>query len=803
MRGGNNNDSFFISGTDSLGDEYYGDGGTDRVYLLADSYFNSANVFPSLNSIENAGFNIRAELNGGFDLTGQTVNGGGELLGDTGNETIVGSNSADVIRGGDGIDTLNGGNGNDDIYGDIGDDIIDGDGGNDNLYGGAGADILNGDGGNDSFFISGTDSLGDQYLGGGNTDRVYLLADSYFNTSNVFSSLNSIETGGFNIIADLGNGFDLTGQTLNGGGELLGQTGNETITGSNSADTIRGGDGLDILNGGNGVDTIYGDAGVDTIDGGAGDDEIYGGAGADILNGGNNNDNFYISGTDSLGDQYDGGNNNDEIYLLADSSFNSANVFISINTIQMGGFNINIASGATVSLSAMAIVSGGGEILGTTGNETITGSNASIDVIRGGDGLDVISGAGGNDTLYGDAGADTINGDGGNDLIYGGAGADILNGGTGNDDFFISGTDALGDQYNGGGNNDEIHLLADVYFNTSNTFTDMDDIESGGFIIYADTGTGFDLTGMTITGGSDLRGQGGNEVITGSNSNDTIDGDAGDDTLSGGNGVDTIYGGLGIDTINGDAGNDLIYGGAGADILNGGNNNDDFYISGTDSLGDSYNGGTGTDEIRLEADSYFNLTNSFVDVEDIESGGFIIYADTGTGFDISSMTITGGSDLRGQGGAEDITGSRSNDTIRGEGGADTLDGGDGADTIYGGADNDIIYGGTGGDRDNLYGEAGADTFMLDAFDREHVRDFSTTDGDFLDISDLLTGFYDPMTDTLTDFVRITDNGTNSDLRVDQTGSGSFGNATRVATIYSATGLTDEEALETAGTLITS
>jgi len=57
-----------------------------------------------------------------------------------------------------------------------------------------------------------------------------------------------------------------------------------------------------------------------------------------------------------------------------------------------------------------------------------------------------------------------------------------------------------------------------------------------------------------------------------------------------------------------------------------------------------------------------------------------------------------------------------------------------------------------------------------------------------------------MTDAITDFVQITDNGTDSTLAVDVDGSADAFVA--IAVITGKTGLTDEAALEVNGTLIT-
>lgn len=69
----------------------------------------------------------------------------------------------------------------------------------------------------------------------------------------------------------------------------------------------------------------------------------------------------------------------------------------------------------------------------------------------------------------------------------------------------------------------------------------------------------------------------------------------------------------------------------------------------------------------------------------------------------------------------------------------------------------------------------------------------------MDISDILSGIYDPLTEAITDFVQIVDSGLNSVLSIDITGTAT--NFVQVATILNVTGLTDEQALVNNGTLI--
>ncbi len=120
-----------------------------------------------------------------------TETGGGAmritLQGDTGDDTITGSDADDKVRGGLGNDTISGGDGDDDIRGDVGNDIISGGNGNANIRGDAGSDTIAGDDGDDDVRGGqGSDSLDggldddrlrggsgdDGIIGGGGTDDI-------------------------------------------------------------------------------------------------------------------------------------------------------------------------------------------------------------------------------------------------------------------------------------------------------------------------------------------------------------------------------------------------------------------------------------------------------------------------------------------------------------------------------------------------------------------------------------------------------------------------------------------------------
>ncbi len=73
------------------------------------------------------------------------------------------------------------------------------------------------------------------------------------------------------------------------------------------------------------------------------------------------------------------------------------------------------------------------------------------------------------------------------------------------------------------------------------------------------------------------------------------------------------------------------------------------------------------------------------------------------------------------------------------GGNDTLNGGAGNDILYGQGGNDILIGGAGDDI--LYGGTGADTFVWQKGDIGHdvIKDFNASEGDRIDLRDLLQG----------------------------------------------------------------
>lgn len=280
----------------------------------------------------------------------------------------------------------------------------------------------------------------------------------------------------------------------------------------------------------------------------------------------------------------------------------------------------------------------------------------------------------------------------------------------------------------------------------------------------------------------------------------------------------------------------MLDGGGGNDSLNGGAGDDLFvYASGLDSVTDTagtdtlwITGGVTVNDISFANYSTYHTkitvtpTTDVITVNNLRHGTASNHVDTilfDDGFYAnlpsyqSWINGTSGNDLI-AGNANDnvLVAKDGNDTIDAGGGADAAHGGGGADTIHGDGGNDLLHGGDGDDvlygddgLDTLFGGVGADTFTFDtalAFnDVDVIKDFSVNDNDVLDLSEILSAAYNPLTDAITDFIEMTDSGSDTILKVDRDGTGGTYTMAQIALLEGITGLTDEEALETSGLLV--
>ena len=166
-------------------------------------------------------------------------------------------------------------------------------------------------------------------------------------------------------------------------------------------------------------------------------------------------------------------------------------------------------------------------------------------------------------------------------------------------------------------------------------------------------------------------------------------------------GTINVTAGAGTQVITTGSGNDTITGGAGSDQLIG-NGGDDLFLINAASEHDAtetITGGDGTDLIRFTITSASTLTlSNLVNVEQawISSSSGVITGTTDESIDATSAI--GSIALYGNDGDNRLTGNSSANLIVAGGGDDTVAGGDGSDTIQGGLGADDLDGGSGNDR---------------------------------------------------------------------------------------------------------
>ncbi|WP_421282136.1 VCBS domain-containing protein, partial [Aeromonas taiwanensis] len=144
-----------------------------------------------------------------------------------------------------------------------------------------------------------------------------------------------------------------------------------------------------------------------------------------------------------------------------------------------------------------------------------------------------------------------------------------------------------------------------------------------------------------------------------------------------------------------------------------------------------------------------------------------------------SQTIDGGG---GASGRDLLFGNAGNDTLSGQNDDDLLIGGGGNDILNGNDGNDLLIGGTG--NDSLTGGAGADRFVfaeVGTLNLDSVLDYSFSQGDTLNLSTLLDANF-TNTSQVSDFVKLTQTGTNVTVQVDTDGSAGGANFVDVASL---------------------
>ncbi len=508
------------------------------------------------------------------------------------------------------------------------------------------------------------------------------LVGYFFSEANAQAYATMRTTGIERIILGGNERLNLAGYTRSI--EIVGNAGDNTLSGGLAADILRGGDGNDSITVGEG-DRAYGDAGNDAFTLGWTTPPTI----ATLIDGGAGNDSVSIDATTADPINLVIGANG---FSIGQATFSSIET-ITVRSVRSAPHTVNITGSdaaetftyATTSVeygTRLTFFGGGGDDTLTTNPLHTTGS-----YLDGGDGNDTISGRG---TLLGGAGDDVISG-------YG-----TLRGGSGNDQLTGIGAILYGDD------GDDILTLY------RSDGTSPDGSTSGGTIIdggagvdtlVAQVGNGtitVDLTAGTMTRVSgtttlgawtvsgienvtvvsdvaNLRGNAQNNILIGTFGSDFLTGLDGDDTLRGGSGNDILIGGEGDDVLVGDDGNAQF---GGADTLNGDAGNDRLYGGASN---DTLDGGTGNDRLEGEA---------------------------------GNDTLTGGY------GDDVMLGGAGADRLEGGAGTDQLDGGDGDDQMFGGDGDDRLTGGAGADY--IDGGLGEDTavFTVNSTDVTISRDLA-------------------------------------------------------------------------------
>jgi Ca2+-binding RTX toxin-like protein len=494
------------------------------------------------------------------------------------------------------------------------------------------------------------------------------------------------------------------------------------LVGTSGNDTLTGGDGNDTLDGGAGDDRLDGGAGNDQLFGGSGNDTLLGGTGGDFLEGGLGNDSI------------DGG-------VIADRPGYSDGNIVSYQNAT-GAVNIDLSGITGTGSTGTGTVTGADgtdtlqNIFGVRGSahaDTITGSSAmTFEMFEGGLGDDTIDGGTITDVHFGenanrasyqnasgavtvDLGAGTATGADGNDILIninavrGSNFDDILTGSTlpANDPALAN----IGEQFEGRGGNDTIDGSGgnDVarYENATGAVT----VDLGAGTATGDASTGSD-TLYNIEG---VRGSNHNDTLTGGGSGfEFFQGMGGNDSIDGGAGADrTDYdrstaavtvtlGGLGAGTATGTAtGTDTLLNIEGVrgsdfnDVLTGSNEVGIYEFFEGRAGNDTINGGSGTDQVAYQTSTAAVTVN--------------LTTGTATGTATGTDTLSNIEDVRGSTFNDSITGSTAANKLEGNAGNDTLTGGDGNDTLDGGAGDDRLDGGAGNDQ--LFGGSGNDTLL--------------------------------------------------------------------------------------------
>ena len=539
----------------------------------------------------------------------------------------------------------------------------------------------------------------------------------------------TIEPGALAPVSELGDA----------GGELVGTSKDDILSGGAGDDHLVGGGGNDVLIGRAGEDTLDGGSGNDTFIvegndpspkhfiGGSGHDRILGGEGDDVIRMTRFTGKYHVelidgsggvnriegtAGPDSLDFRKTELRNIESIHGLSGDDLirgsRASDVIVggpgNDELYGEGGDDTFLVSGQDQGFDKISGGSGSDQILGGDEDDRIGLSyfakGFTVERIDGGGGRNVISGDDNDNTLdfsktelinidviEGGAGDDVITGSAGNDVIDGGAGRNRLNGGPGDDTFLFRGEASELNEYNGGPGHDRLlgsagdDVLLLNKFSAANSIEEVDG--NGGYNIIRGT-AGKDVlnfSGIHLQAIALIDGAGGNDQITGSQEADFFKVGSGNSILDGQGGDDIFL-------VSAESGITTFVGGEGSD---------------------SILGSDGDDVIKLERfDGNYRL-----ELIDGRDGVNVIHAKSARGvrrtFDFSESELRNIAHIQAFSNSP-VFGSAGNDVLLGDSKSNQLYGGPGDDVLRGGMGNDYLYGGAGSD---VYHYEGGRDFIED------------------------------------------------------------------------------------------